>query len=119
MSVSSLANGTELHQWYYIMIDRLYKARHEFFVCSPHAKHHSIFPRLVHVTSRSHAYAYAKKKTQGRRLTSLFRRRRSASNNFNQLAGNDSLSGSVEENLESVDHVAGVLGGVIHGVSTG
>lgn len=51
-------------------------------------------------------------------MASLFRRRRSTSDNFNQLASNDSLSSSVEEDLESVDHVASILGGVIHGVTT-
>lgn len=51
-------------------------------------------------------------------MTSLFCRRRSTSDNFDQLASNDSLSSSVKENLESVDHVASILGGVIHGVTT-
>lgn len=36
-----------------------------------------------------------------------------ASNDFNQLASNDSLSGSVEQNLVSSDHVSGVLGSVL------
>lgn len=31
------------------------------------------------------------------------------SDNFDQLSGNDSLSGAVEKNLVPVDHVAGVL----------
>lgn len=35
------------------------------------------------------------------------------SDNFDQFAGNDSLSGSVEENLVLVDHLAGVLGGIL------
>lgn len=39
--------------------------------------------------------------------------------NLNQFTGNDGLSGTVEQNLEPVDHVAGVLGGVVHGVATG
>jgi len=29
------------------------------------------------------------------------------------------LASTVEENLESVDHVTGVLGGVVHGVAAG
>lgn len=37
--------------------------------------------------------------------------------NLDQLAGNDGLASTVEENLELVDHVAGVLGGVVHGVT--
>lgn len=39
--------------------------------------------------------------------------------NLDQLAGNDGLSGSVEENLVLVDHLTGVLGGVVHSVATG
>lgn len=38
--------------------------------------------------------------------------------NLDQLAGNDGLTGSVEQNLEAGDHVAGVLGGIVHGVAT-
>lgn len=41
------------------------------------------------------------------------------SNDLDQLAGNDSLSGTVEQDLEFVDHVTSVLGGVVHGVATG
>ena len=37
--------------------------------------------------------------------------------NLDQLTGNGSLSGTVVQNLESVDHVTGVLGGVVHGVA--
>ena len=33
--------------------------------------------------------------------------------NFDQFAGNDGLSGSVEQNLVLVDHLAGVLGGIL------
>jgi len=40
------------------------------------------------------------------------------SDNLDQLASNDGLTGSVEENLVLVDHVSCVLGGVIHGVTT-
>jgi hypothetical protein len=39
------------------------------------------------------------------------------SDNLDQLTGNGSLSGTVVENLESVDHVTSVLGGVVHGVA--
>jgi hypothetical protein len=39
--------------------------------------------------------------------------------NLDQLAGNDGLASAVEQNLELVDHLAGVLGGVVHGVATG
>lgn len=60
-----------------------------------------------------------KKEMQGRKITSLFRRRCSTSDNFNQLSSNDSLSSSVEKDLEPVDHVTGVLGGIVHGVTTG
>lgn len=52
-------------------------------------------------------------------LISLLLRSRSTSDNLDQFARNDSLSGSVEENLELVDHVTGVLGGIVHGVATG
>ena len=41
------------------------------------------------------------------------------SNNLDQLASNDSLSGTVEKNGELADHVTGVLRGVVHGVTTG
>ena len=36
------------------------------------------------------------------------------SDNFDQLAGNDGLAGTVEENLVLADHLAGVLGSVLH-----
>lgn len=49
----------------------------------------------------------------------LFGRRSSTSDNLDQLPSNDSLSGTVEKNLELVYHVTGVLGGVVHGVTTG
>lgn len=39
------------------------------------------------------------------------------SDNLDQLTGNGSLSGTVVQNLESVDHVTSVLGGVIHSVA--
>lgn len=39
--------------------------------------------------------------------------------NLDQLAGDDGLASAVEQNLELVDHLAGVLGGVVHGVATG
>lgn len=35
------------------------------------------------------------------------------SDDFDQFASNDGLSGSIEENLVLVDHLAGVLGGVL------
>ena len=38
---------------------------------------------------------------------------------LDQLAGNDGLSGSVVENLELIDHVAGVLRCIVHGVAAG
>lgn len=38
---------------------------------------------------------------------------RGTSDNLDQLASNDGLSGSVEENLVLVDHLSGVLGGVL------
>jgi hypothetical protein len=47
------------------------------------------------------------------------RRGSSTSDNLNQLSGNDSLSGTVEENLVLVDHLTSVLGSVIHSVSSG
>jgi hypothetical protein len=37
------------------------------------------------------------------------------SDNLDQFASNDSLSGSVEKNLETGNHVSGVLGGVLQG----
>ena len=43
----------------------------------------------------------------------------STSDNLDQFASNDSLSISVVENLELVNHVAGVLGSVVHGVAAG
>ena len=42
----------------------------------------------------------------------------STSDNLDQLAGDDSLSGTVEQNRELADHVTGVLRGVVHGVTT-
>lgn len=39
------------------------------------------------------------------------------SDNLDQLASNDGLTGSVEENLVLVDHVSCVLGGVLLKVS--
>ena len=41
------------------------------------------------------------------------------SDNLDQLASNDSLSCSVVENLELVDHLSSVLGSVVHGILTG
>lgn len=41
------------------------------------------------------------------------------SDDLDQLASNDGLSGSVEKNLVPVDHLAGVLGGIVHSVATG
>ena len=41
------------------------------------------------------------------------------SNNLDKLTGNDGLASTVEENLELGDHLAGVLGGVVHGVAAG
>lgn len=41
--------------------------------------------------------------------TGLLLRGRGTSDNLDQLSGNDGLSGTVEQDLESVDHVAGVL----------
>lgn len=38
-------------------------------------------------------------------------------NDLHQLARDDSLSRPVVQDLELVDHVAGVLGGVVHGVA--
>lgn len=38
------------------------------------------------------------------------------SNNLDKFASNDGLTGTVVQNLELVDHVASVLGGVVHGV---
>ena len=46
-------------------------------------------------------------------------RRSSASNNLHQLARNNSLSRPVIQNGELIDHVAGVLGSVVHGVAAG
>lgn len=43
----------------------------------------------------------------------------STSNDLNQFASNDSLSGTVEQNLELVDHVTSVLRSVVHGVTAG
>lgn len=40
----------------------------------------------------------------------------STSNNLDKFASNDGLTGTVVENLELVDHVTSVLGGVVHGV---
>jgi hypothetical protein len=39
------------------------------------------------------------------------------SDDLDQLTGNGGLSGTVVENLESVDHVTSVLGGIVHGVA--
>ena len=36
------------------------------------------------------------------------------SDNLDELTGNDGLTGTVVENLELVDHVTSVLGGVVH-----
>ena len=41
------------------------------------------------------------------------------SDNLDKFASNDSLSCSVVQDLEAGDHVAGVLGGVVHGVTAG
>ena len=45
------------------------------------------------------------------------RRGSSTSDNLNQLSGNDSLSGTVEENLVLVDHLTSVLGSVLRELS--
>lgn len=42
----------------------------------------------------------------------------STSDNLDQFSSNDSLSCSVVQDLELVNHVSGVLGGVVHGVAT-
>jgi hypothetical protein len=39
------------------------------------------------------------------------------SDNLNKFASNDGLTGTVVQNLELVDHVSGVLGGVLENVS--
>lgn len=39
------------------------------------------------------------------------------SNNLDKFTSNDGLTGTVVENLELVDHVTSVLGGVVHGVA--
>lgn len=52
-------------------------------------------------------------------FNTLLLRCSSTSNNLNQLASNDSLSRSVVKNLELIDHVASVLGSVVHGVTAG
>ena len=41
------------------------------------------------------------------------------SDNLDELTGNDGLASTVEQNLELGDHLAGVLGGVVHGVTAG
>lgn len=46
--------------------------------------------------------------------TRLFQSR-STGDNFNQLASDDSLSGAVERQRQLVNHLAGVLAGVVHG----
>jgi hypothetical protein len=48
----------------------------------------------------------------------LLRGSSSSSNNLDQLSSNDSLSGTVVKNLELSNHLSGVLGGVVHGVTT-
>lgn len=52
-------------------------------------------------------------------VLSLLLGRGGTSDDLDQLAGNDGLASAVEQNLELVDHLAGVLGGVVHGVATG
>merc|ERR1719319_671753 len=44
---------------------------------------------------------------------------RSSRNDLNKLSSDDSLPGPVEENLEFVDHLAGILVGVAHGSHPG
>lgn len=39
------------------------------------------------------------------------------SDNLDQFSGNDSLSGTVEQNLVLADHLTGVLGGVLRELS--
>jgi hypothetical protein len=41
------------------------------------------------------------------------------SDDLDELTGNDGLASTVEQNLELGDHLAGVLGGVVHGVAAG
>lgn len=41
----------------------------------------------------------------------------STSDNFDQLSGNDSLSGTVVQNLVLANHLTGVLGGVLRDLS--
>lgn len=41
------------------------------------------------------------------------------SDNLDELTSNDGLASTVEQNLELGDHLAGVLGGVVHGVTAG
>jgi hypothetical protein len=41
------------------------------------------------------------------------------SDNLDELTGNDGLASTVEQNLELGDHLAGVLGSVVHGVAAG
>jgi hypothetical protein len=40
------------------------------------------------------------------------------SDNLDELAGNDGLASTVEQNLELGDHLTSILGGVVHGVTT-
>lgn len=44
-------------------------------------------------------------------------RRYAPSDNFNQFSSNDSLSSTVEQDLELVDHLTSVLGGIVHSVT--
>jgi hypothetical protein len=54
-----------------------------------------------------------------RRLLHLVLGSGGTSDNLDELAGNNGLASAVEQNLELGDHLAGVLGGVVHGVAAG
>lgn len=39
------------------------------------------------------------------------------SNDLNQLSSDDCLSSTIEKNLESIDHVTSILGGIVHSIT--
>lgn len=75
-------------------------------------------PRHIFLLVIPHIYAQRVLIRKIRPLVSLFCGSGSTSNNLNQLSRNDSLSGTVEENLESVDHITSVLRCIVHGIAT-
>ena len=70
-------------------------------------------------SSKLHTYTLSIHPTTTSTCTLLSLTSSRSRNNLHQLTSNDSLSGAVVNHLEFVDHLVGVLAGIVHGVAAG